>query len=173
MNRHYECSGRDVNGNQDPWGCRRAAVSGFMAASGTEQRKAWLFCGVEHTHPSVKPLDDLIKQLLGEPREVGEPFPTSVDASTCPRKKRPTIAAGRKVDERAMLALAYMRNSGSLHDWHVTSWLGQAMGVDTPSARSAALKALHDQSLIEPGKRSMWRLTAKGRNMGEPYQKFI
>lgn len=88
--RNYECSGRGENGVHDLWGCRRPAVAGFLAARGTEQRKVWLYCGVEHKHPCMKPLDQLVHELLGEPREVGEPFPTSVDVSTCPPEKRVT-----------------------------------------------------------------------------------
>ena len=75
----------------------------------------------------------------------------------------------RKVDERAEAALRWMRAASSLHDYHSTTALRAAMGVDTPSACSAAMKELHDRSLVEPGRRSMWRLTARGRDLSVPY----
>lgn len=71
----YECSGRHLNGSADPSGCRRPAVSGFIGAPGTEARQIWLFCGEEHEHPSAKPLEQLVHELLGWPRRVGDPLP--------------------------------------------------------------------------------------------------
>ncbi len=85
----YECSGRGESGVQDMWGCRREAVAGFVSASGTQQRKVFLFCGVEHRHPCMKPLDVLVSELLGSPRVVGEPFHPSIDTSGCPAGKLP------------------------------------------------------------------------------------
>lgn len=77
----FECSGRHLNGELDPWGCRKPAVGGFVAASGTEARQVWLFCGEEHTHPGIKPLEKLVWELLGRPRHVGEPLPEEAEAT--------------------------------------------------------------------------------------------
>lgn len=67
----FECSGRTVHGDINPWGCRKPAIGGFV---GENPWDIWLFCGEEHTHPAVKPMERLVWEVLGMPRYVGEPL---------------------------------------------------------------------------------------------------
>ena len=68
---NYECSGRSLNGTKNIWGCRKKAIGGFVC-----EGIVWLFCGQEHDHPSVKPMNELIFELLQGPRKIGDPLPT-------------------------------------------------------------------------------------------------
>ena len=68
------------------------------------------------------------------------------------------------VQERAQRALKFMRTGSSLGDFYSTAQIMKAVGLNSSAACSAVMKELHDRSLVEPGRRSMWRLTAHGRN---------
>lgn len=70
-----------------------------------------------------------------------------------------------KTQIRALAALKHMQTAADPHAWHNTRELADVMGCSGRSGLvSSAICALHDQILVEPGRRSMWRLTALGRS---------
>ncbi len=59
----------------------------------------FLFCGVEHAHPGMVSLDDLVFELLGAPRLIGEPFHPSIDTTRCPPEKLPRAGGDRGAEK--------------------------------------------------------------------------
>lgn len=67
----------------------------------------------------------------------------------------------------ATLVLRHMRGRHPL-DWHVTGELSVALQA-SGSTVNRAMHELHALSLVEPGRRSAWRLSAMGRSPGATF----
>ena len=70
------------------------------------------------------------------------------------------------LSDRMLRVLEVMRQKPD--DVHLTDWLARDTGFKRPQV-CEALNALHDRSLVEPGRRSVWRLSALGRHPGATY----
>lgn len=70
------------------------------------------------------------------------------------------------LSDRMLRVLEQMRQKPD--DVHLNEWLARDTGLKRAQV-CEALNALHDRSLVEPGRRSVWRLSALGRHPGATY----